>query len=110
MNLQNNTLRLFGIIFTMHMIWIVMIHNLFVQLKQKHPNKYSELGNPAILDGNFNAFKNVAKFLFYAEFKSLNDLPLIRLAKVIRLLFLIDLVLIFFLLLLLTNLPLKKLA
>lgn len=110
MNLQNNTLRLFEIIFIMHIIWIVMIHNLFAQLKQKHPNKYSELGNPALLDGNFNTFKKVVKFLYCAEFKSLNDLQLIKLAKTIRIIFLIDLVLILILLFLLTKLPAKLLS
>lgn len=81
---------------------------MFLQLKQKHSEKYAELGKPALMDGNYKAFKHIAKFLFYAEYKYLNDSSLVKLAKSIRFIFFLDLILIFYFVYSLTKLPLKK--
>lgn len=65
----------------------LIMYEIFVRmLRERHPNKWRELGKPSLLTNNgiFNGF-NVLMFLFKKEYKLLGDERLSKFANILRL-------------------------
>jgi hypothetical protein len=71
---MDNVPILFGVLMAMVLIWFAMIFSLFRMLKNSHPEKYKEMGEPSLFWNNSmkTAWATI-KFLFRREHKVLNN-------------------------------------
>jgi len=72
-------------LFAMGATWLVLARNLFRLLSTKYPQKYEELGKPSLTqNNNFRTNIRFLKFLFGSESDLLNDLPLSKRLRFMR--------------------------
>jgi hypothetical protein len=75
----------FGFMMLMVFVWFIMITKLFNALRSRHPATYERIGKPSLFYNN--SFQNnvlFLRFLWKSEFEVLNDLPLIKLCRFMR--------------------------
>ena len=85
-----------AVLMVMVLIWFAMIFALCKKLKLKHPEKYSEMGEPSLFCNNsLHTNWKTLKYLFKREHKDLNDKSLSLLSDTM-LVFLIIYVILFF--------------
>lgn len=72
----------FGVaLFTMVIVWFVLLKVLFSRLERKHPQKYEAMGKPSLfLRNNIATGWATMKFLFVREHRPLNDSYLSKLS------------------------------
>jgi hypothetical protein len=79
---------LFPILFVAAIIWLYSVWSLFRQLKARHPEKYSAMGEPSLfLNNTPRGLLKLLAFLFKREDRPLQDPHLSHLTTIMLILF-----------------------
>jgi len=76
----------FFVLFAMIIGWFAMLHALFDDLEERHPQKYEDMGEPSLFKSDtFSGSFRLLKFLYSREPEGLNDKALLFQVNVMRL-------------------------
>jgi hypothetical protein len=93
---QTVAISLFAALFSMVVVWFVLIKLLFNRLERSHPKKYEAMGKPSLfLRNNIATGWATLKFIVAREHRPLNDTYLSKLSDSMLVYFMVYLLLFF---------------
>jgi hypothetical protein len=96
MTFQTVAISLFAVLFSMVIVWFVLIKLLFNRLERSHPKKYEAMGKPSLfLRNNIATGWATLKFIVAREHRPLNDTYLSKLSDSMLVYFMVYLLLFF---------------